>query len=160
MLNLRTSLFVAAAFGAGLGLHPAAADDRWAVSATNAHATLSYALQQRGAPDIMFLCGAGKPGYAMVILQQLPDARQDRRIRIQINSGVSSALVAGNAALESAQPMLVGEFPVAQLRELLNAGGTQLEWRVSSETRELGGRQVFLPNLFARQRAEFLRYCG
>jgi hypothetical protein len=136
-----------------------AATDRWAFSTSNAHATLSYAVQQTGAPDIMFICGASKPGYAMVILQRLPDARLDRRIRIQISAGSSSAMVAGNAAMDASAPMLVGEFPVAQMRDLLNSSTAQIEWRVSSESRELAARQVFLPNVFARQRAEFLRYC-
>jgi hypothetical protein len=153
------SILALAVFVGSAAVSPAWPQDRWAVSASNAQATLSYAIQQSGAPDIMFICGAGKPGYAMVILQRLPDARQDRRVRIQISAGVSSALVAGNAPPDTPQPMLVGEFPAVQLRELLTASTSQIEWRVTSETRELGVRQVFLPNVFARQRAEFLRYC-
>jgi hypothetical protein len=144
---------------------PASSDvlERWTLSTLAGTATLALASHQGNRPVIMFMCGAGMPGVAQVLVSGADLDIAERRLRIDIESGEASVMTAGERTETGASigDAVLGEMSIEQVTSLMRSRSVDLTWRVdASERFERPVSQGRMPPPMSRQRTDFLRFCG
>jgi hypothetical protein len=150
---------------AALHVTPASSDalERWTLSTLAGTATLALASDQGNRPVIMFMCGAGMRGVAQVLVSGADVDIAERRLRIDIESGETSVMTAGERTQTGASigDAILGEMSIEQVTSLMRSRSVSLTWRVDVSDRfDRPTSQARMPHPMSRHRTDFLRFCA